>query len=171
MMRQGRLLLYCVMLLCYILLGSQEAYAKVETEPSWREENLKCHVCEFTELVIKTIEPIAKAIYDGLRQGAQSLLAAGFLVYLVVTIGKVMYPFSPLGQVRELFNNAVVRLGLVFIVLLFLSSFANFWELFMAIAAGTFKTVAVLMDVGESYAILGTGGKLGNTGSGTSWFS
>ena len=41
----------------------------------------------------------------------------------------------------------------------------------MAIAAGTFKTVAVLMDVGESYAILGTGGKLGSTGPGTNWFS
>ena len=87
-----------------------------------------CMPCTIIEKMVEVTAGLGKKVFDGIQRGTFSLLATAVGIWLLVQVGKLLFPFGPLDRVSGIFNGVVTKLGLTLIVGTLLLSFGSYWK-------------------------------------------
>lgn len=111
---------------------SQKANGELNCEGGVSFEFLQfkdaCMPCTIIEKMVEVTAGLGKKVFDGIQRGTFSLLATAVGIWLVIQVGKLLFPFGPLDRVSGIFNGVVTKLGLTLIVGTLLLSFGSYWK-------------------------------------------
>jgi hypothetical protein len=84
--------------------------------------------CEIIAKLLEISDTYGQKIFKTLQNAMLGLLGVFAVVWALFHVAKIYTPFTPMAQMNNLNNMVVSRLGVVFLVGLFLGSYANFWN-------------------------------------------
>jgi len=87
-----------------------------------------CMPCTIIEKMVEVTAGLGKKVFDGIQRGTLSLLVTAVGIWIVIQVGKLLFPFGPLDRVSGIFNGVVTKLGLTLIVGTLLLSFGSYWK-------------------------------------------
>lgn len=87
-----------------------------------------CMGCEIIAKLLEISDTYGQKIFKTLQNAMLGLLGVFAVVWALFHVAKIYTPFTPMAQMNNLNNMVVSRLGVVFLVGLFLGSYANFWN-------------------------------------------
>ncbi|MFN7754826.1 MAG: hypothetical protein ACK5O9_03165 [Holosporales bacterium] len=87
-----------------------------------------CIGCEVIAKLLEISDTYGQKIFKTLQNAMLGLLGVFAVVWSLFHVARIYTPFTPMAQMNNLNNMVVSRLGVVFLVGLFLGSYANFWK-------------------------------------------
>lgn len=87
-----------------------------------------CMPCTIIEKMVEVTAGLGKKVFDGIQSGTLSLLVTAVGIWIVIQVGKLLFPFGPLDRVSGIYNGVVTKLGLTLIVGTLLLSFGSYWK-------------------------------------------
>lgn len=90
--------------------------------------NDSCTTCGIIEKMVAVTGGLGEKVYRGIQQGTIGLLSVSVALWIMLQVGKLLFPFGPLDRVSGIFNAVVTRLGITLIVGTLLLSFGSYWK-------------------------------------------
>ncbi|MCA3269670.1 MAG: hypothetical protein ACK5XX_08060 [Holosporales bacterium] len=84
--------------------------------------NPSCVTCGVIDNYLRGAFNLHEKLFTVFAGGVQNLIAVVLVVWLLVEAGKMLTPFTPLDKASKVFNGAISRLGLAFLIILAIQS-------------------------------------------------
>jgi hypothetical protein len=113
-----------------------------------------CVGCEVIAKLLEISDTYGRKVFNTLQNAMLGLLGVFAVVWTLFHVAKIYTPFTPMAQMNNLNNMVFSRLGMVFLVGLFLGSYANFWHyIYAPIVVSGMQTAGLVAN----HAAEGTG--------------
>ncbi|MFO0445999.1 MAG: hypothetical protein ACK5YL_02155 [Holosporales bacterium] len=106
-----------------------------------------CMGCEVIAKLLEISDTYGQKVFKALQNAMLGLLGIFAVVWSLFHVARIYTPFTPMAQMNNLNNMVVSRMGIVFLVGLFLGSFANFWHyVYAPIVVSGMQTAGIITN-------------------------
>ncbi len=126
--------------------SGSNTYQEPKYEPE-KIEFLTCWSCNLIETIMLTAGTLGERIFDALKGGLKDIILIVATIIILFSIFKMLLPFGPLEQGRQMLNRIVAVIGVTSICMLLLSSMDFYWKyIYWPVLDGAMKASQLIIS-------------------------